>query len=521
MAGCLIAALFLFNDPGWRKMPFGSFRSGRTRGEIGVGPVGVWSMRVNHSDVGHRPSLKKRLGKYLATACMLGALSLGSWMGLGTPVKAGGETRTLSLYHIHTKESLTITYMVDGRYVPSAMKKINYLMRDWRRNSVIRIDPKTIDLMYELHADLGSKAPIHIVCGYRSPRTNSFLKRVGRNVAKHSQHMGGKAIDIYFPDVPTIKIRNSALARQVGGVGYYRSAGGPTGFLHIDSGNVRHWGPAISSRQWASVIRDGQKTIGRRFALNGGGNGGGGIYTAKMMAAAQKPVPQPVEVAYRGMDDEMAELTADAAAGPTLREPSKTTPLASLVLPKAKPAPAEAAPADVADVADASGVTKGYPVPIPRAKPVEILMMAAANMRIEPASAPPPNTIVRAKPSPVTNTAALIRPSSTVIDDPVMHVAPKADHGTTAVDVLAPETQAPVLRKAKAKPAPTLPAPMATASMNGADWWPELVFNPAQTVRRDGRLSLFADEAVAAPAAEAAPVAPLVVNRDGKGSLPE
>jgi hypothetical protein len=57
--------------------------------------------------------------------------------------------------------------------------------------------------------------------------------------------------------------------------------------------------------------------------------------------------------------------------------------------------------------------------------------------------------------------------------------------------------------------------------MNGADWWPELVFNPAQTVRRDGRLSLFADEAVAAPAAEAAPVAPLVVNRDGKGSLPE
>lgn len=475
-------------------------------------------MRKTLGDVGNNPSLKKRLVKYLSTAAMLGALSLGAWTGFGAPVKAGGETRTMSLYHVHTKESVTVTYMVDGRYVPSAMKKLNYFLRDWRRNEAIKIDPETIDLMYELHADLGSKAPIHIVSGYRSPRTNAFLKRVGRNVAKHSQHMGGKAIDIYFPDVPTIRIRNSALARQVGGVGYYRSAGGPTGFLHIDSGNVRHWGPAISKRQWASAIREGQKTIGRRFGL--GGNGG--IYTAKMLASAKKPVPKPVEVAYRGMADEMAELTADAAEGPMLREPAKATPLAALVLPKSKPTPvAEPVSADNAEVADAEGITKGYPVPIPRAKPVEILMMAAANMRIEPASAPPPNTIIRSKPSPVAETAALVRASPDVIDDPVVHVAPKADHGTTAVDVVAPETPAARPAKARSKASPPLRAPLATANAAGTDWWPELVFNPAQTVRRDGRLSLFADDAMAAPAAAMAPAAPLVVNRDGKGSMPE
>ena len=149
------------------------------------------------------------------------------------------------------------------------MKKINYLMRDWRRKETITISPKTIDLMWELHADLGSKRPIHIVCGYRSPKTNAFLKKIGRNVARKSQHMVGKAIDLYFPDVPTEKMRNSALVRKVGGVGYYRSGGGPTGFLHIDSGNVRHWGPGISSSQMARIMRDYRKTVGARLNKKG------------------------------------------------------------------------------------------------------------------------------------------------------------------------------------------------------------------------------------------------------------
>ena len=81
--------------------------------------------------------------------------------------------------------------------------------------------------------------------------------------------MVGKAIDIYFPDVPTEQMRNSALVRQVGGVGYYRSGGGPTGFLHIDSGNVRHWGPGISSSQMAKIMRDYKKTVGARINKKG------------------------------------------------------------------------------------------------------------------------------------------------------------------------------------------------------------------------------------------------------------
>ena len=42
------------------------------------------------------------------------------------------------------------------------------------------MDPRTVDLMWELYADLGSKVPIRIISGYRSAETNSMLKRIGR-----------------------------------------------------------------------------------------------------------------------------------------------------------------------------------------------------------------------------------------------------------------------------------------------------------------------------------------------------
>ena len=121
-----------------------------------------------------KPGLKQ------AAAALLAA----SWIGLsGLSPAAAGETRTLALYQVHTKESLTVTYKKNGRYIPSAMKQINHIMRDWRRDAVTKMDPKTIDLMWELHADLGSKKPIHIISGYRSSKTNAMLKRIGRRVA--------------------------------------------------------------------------------------------------------------------------------------------------------------------------------------------------------------------------------------------------------------------------------------------------------------------------------------------------
>jgi uncharacterized protein YcbK (DUF882 family) len=164
---------------------------------------------------------------------------------------ATADVRALRLYHIHTGESLTITYKRDGRYIPSAMAQLDYFLRDWRTNGFVSMSGETIDLMWELHEELGSKQPINIICGFRSAQTNALLKHIGRHVATRSEHMLGRAIDLQFPDVPVERLRNSALVRQAGGVGYYPARSG--GFVHIDSGQVRHW-PWISKTELAKIF---------------------------------------------------------------------------------------------------------------------------------------------------------------------------------------------------------------------------------------------------------------------------
>ena len=71
---------------------------------------------------------------------------------------ASEQSRTIAFKHIHTNETLTIIYKRDGKYDGEALKKINWIMRDWRENKAIEMDPQTIDLLWEMHTELGSKS---------------------------------------------------------------------------------------------------------------------------------------------------------------------------------------------------------------------------------------------------------------------------------------------------------------------------------------------------------------------------
>lgn len=166
-----------------------------------------------------------------------------------------GRTRTLSFYHIHTKETLTVTYKREGRFVPEAMKKIDWLMRDWRENKAITIDPETIDVIWEMYTELGSREPIHVICGYRSNGTNEMLRKTRGGQASQSQHISGKAIDIAFPDIPARQLRYSAMIRERGGVGYYPTSAIP--FVHVDTSRVRHW-PNMPKKELALLFPSGR-----------------------------------------------------------------------------------------------------------------------------------------------------------------------------------------------------------------------------------------------------------------------
>ncbi len=170
---------------------------------------------------------------------------------------ANGDTRTITLSNGHTNESGSFTYMVNGIYDQATLDKLNWLCRDWRLNEPTQMDPHLFDIVWEVYRESGSSQPIDVLSGYRSPQTNAMLRRRSRQVAEHSAHMAGKAIDAHFIDVGTARIRDIAMRMEAGGVGFYPTGIAP--WVHIDSGPVRYW-PRMSRDALARLFPDG-KTV--------------------------------------------------------------------------------------------------------------------------------------------------------------------------------------------------------------------------------------------------------------------
>jgi len=145
--------------------------------------------------------------------------------------------RQLDFYHTHTKDSLSIVYHDGSNYVPAALEQINNFLSDFRNGAVHAIDPATLDILFRLRAHFGGAATFEIISAYRSPETNAMLRAKGRDVARRSLHMEGKAIDARLRGVDTTSLRDAAIALQLGGVGYYRESN----FVHVDNGRVRTW----------------------------------------------------------------------------------------------------------------------------------------------------------------------------------------------------------------------------------------------------------------------------------------
>lgn len=168
---------------------------------------------------------------------------------------ANGDTRVINLHHAHTQETISIAFRVNGSYDADALKKLNWFLRDWRNDTATKMDPRLFDVIWEAQRGAGSSAPVRVQSAYRSPATNSMLRRRSRGVAEFSQHMQGRAMDIHVSDVSMGRIRETAMRLQRGGVGYYPASN----FVHLDVGSVRAW-PRMSYDQLARLFPDG-KTV--------------------------------------------------------------------------------------------------------------------------------------------------------------------------------------------------------------------------------------------------------------------
>jgi uncharacterized protein YcbK (DUF882 family) len=151
---------------------------------------------------------------------------------------ATAQQYRLRMFHTHTGESIDVVYRKGETYLPGAIDQLDHFLRDHRTGDVHAYNPHLFDLLVALEKQIGRPgAVIDVICGYRTPWSNAFLRQHSAGVALHSLHMEAEAIDIRIPGISTLALRNAALALHLGGVGYYPVSN----FVHVDVGRVRQW----------------------------------------------------------------------------------------------------------------------------------------------------------------------------------------------------------------------------------------------------------------------------------------
>ncbi|NEJ70452.1 DUF882 domain-containing protein [Rhizobium phaseoli] len=289
-------------------------------------------------------------GKAVRTAAAaLIVLAVSSPVFVSTPSQAAGDTRSLKLYFIHTGEKAVITYKRNGKFDPKGLEQLNRFLRDWRKNQPTKMDPRLFDLIWDVYRQSGSKDYINVVCGFRSPGTNEMLRGRSRNsgVAEKSQHMLGKAMDFFIPDVKLATLRGIGMKMQVGGVGFYPKSGSP--FVHMDVGGVRAW-PRMSRDELVRLFpngntihipADGKPLPGYQQAMADYKRRVSGTQIEIASASESAPKHKTLFAAlFGGGADEQEDDTDDS----TPVAVAKATP------PKAEPAPVEPQQTEVADL---------------------------------------------------------------------------------------------------------------------------------------------------------------------------
>ena len=144
--------------------------------------------------------------------------------------------RRVNLFRPASREHLSIEYLREGQWAPSAYPQLCWLLRDVRAGQYAQMDPTLIailDWTQQYLSQYGYEDPVHVLSGYRTVQTNEKTEGAVRN----SHHLYGKAVDIRIPGLPTAYLGKLMAWLSKGGVGVYSHAE----FVHVDTGRVRVW----------------------------------------------------------------------------------------------------------------------------------------------------------------------------------------------------------------------------------------------------------------------------------------
>lgn len=184
--------------------------------------------------------------------------------------------RRLRLTNAHTGETFDGPYRDDLGPIALAMDELSYFLRDHHSGDKIAIDVGVIDFLASVMDSVGATKAT-VLSAFRTRETNAMLARTTFGVADNSQHIYGRAVDLYLP-TRLEDAMQAARAMRRGGVGWYPRSN----FIHLDSGPVRNWTLDVTgidqmllhmrqlvSHGGLSIEHDGQMLVGRaRRPLN-------------------------------------------------------------------------------------------------------------------------------------------------------------------------------------------------------------------------------------------------------------
>jgi uncharacterized protein YcbK (DUF882 family) len=307
---------------------------------------------------------------------------------------AEGDTRTLSFHHVHTGETITITFKRNGGYDEAALKKLDWFMRDWRREQETNMDPHLFDLLWESYRELGATEPIQVICGYRSPDTNAMLRARSSGVAQFSQHINGNAIDFYIPGVPLAAVRAEGLRLQRGGVGFYPTSGSP--FVHMDTGTIRHW-PRIPREELVKIFpngrtvhipADGQPLPGYALALvdverHGAVPSGTSLEVAReagvITASQEQEAAQPKQRSLLASIFRSGKDEDESSEQPVAKQSAPKQPRAPVAVASLSPPPKQVAVEHIVPMPTARPKTVEVAAALPRPAQQPIVTASASN----------------------------------------------------------------------------------------------------------------------------------------------
>jgi uncharacterized protein YcbK (DUF882 family) len=145
----------------------------------------------------------------------------------------GATEHRLLLRNAATDEAFDGVIWRDCRFDHAALARLNVMMRDTHADSETECDVRLFELLACVQAHVG--APLIVLSGFRTPKTNAVLALSDSHVASNSFHMRGMAADICAPGVAPRELADTARAAGAGGIGL-----GAT-FVHLDTGPIRSW----------------------------------------------------------------------------------------------------------------------------------------------------------------------------------------------------------------------------------------------------------------------------------------